>query len=123
MDETQITPHTSVKNGSVNARIGDIYAAPPEELVGAASVVVECAHRAAIYELVQHGAGAALLPRRFADTELTGVVVRSTVPRMSRSIGLVLRPGPLSPAAAAFLEVAASLHPSPGERNERLAGR
>jgi DNA-binding transcriptional LysR family regulator len=95
----------------------------PEELLGAASVVVECAHRAAIYELVQHGAGAAFLPRRFADMELAGVVVRSTVPRMRRSIGLVLRPGPPSPAAAAFLEAAGSLHPRPSERDERLAGR
>lgn len=69
-------------------------------------VAVECTHRPAIWELVRHGAGAAFLPRRLAETELTGVVVRSTVPELRRSIGLVFRPGPLSPAAQAFLDVA-----------------
>lgn len=69
-------------------------------------VAVECANRQAIWELVMHGAGATFLPRRFADNELRGVVVRSTVPEIRRSVGLVFRPGPLSPAAQAFLDVA-----------------
>lgn len=69
-------------------------------------VAVECAHRQAIWELVMHGAGATFLPRRVAESELTGVVVRSTVPQIRRSVGFVFRPGPLSPAAAAFLSVA-----------------
>lgn len=69
-------------------------------------VAVECAHRPAIWELVRHGAGATFLPRRLAENELAEVVIRSTVPELRRSIGLVFRPGPLSPAAQAFLEVA-----------------
>ncbi|WP_219416180.1 LysR family transcriptional regulator [Pseudonocardia nigra] len=72
----------------------------------AGSVAVQCAHRHAVWELVRHGAGAAFLPRRIAETELRDVVVRSTVPPIRRPVGLVHRPGPLSPAAAAFLEAA-----------------
>jgi DNA-binding transcriptional LysR family regulator len=97
----------------------------PDELLDAVTgcVAVECAHRAAISELVQHGAGAAFLPRKVAETELTGVVVRSMVPEMRRSIGVVFRPGPLSPAAAAFLETGESLHPPASELDERLPSR
>jgi DNA-binding transcriptional LysR family regulator len=69
-------------------------------------VAVECAHREAIWELVMHGAGATFLPRRIAESELSGVVVRSTKPQIRRSVGFVFRPGPLSPAAQAFLDVA-----------------
>ncbi|WP_188189706.1 LysR family transcriptional regulator [Nonomuraea sp. SYSU D8015] len=72
-------------------------------------VAVECAHRQAIWELVMHGAGATFLPRRIAETELRNVVVRSTSPPVRRTVRLVFRPGPLSPAAAAFLDVAADL--------------
>ncbi|MCQ4129057.1 LysR family transcriptional regulator [Rhodococcus erythropolis] len=68
------------------------------------NVVVECAHRQAVWELVRAGVGATVLPRRFAETELEGVVVRSFSPPITRSIGWVMRPGPLSPAAEAFLE-------------------
>lgn len=70
-------------------------------------VAVECAHRQAIWELVMHGAGATFLPRRIAESELTGVVVRSTLPPTRRAIGFVFRPGALSPAATALLRVAA----------------
>ena len=69
-------------------------------------VAVECAHRQAIWDLVMHGAGAAFLPRRLAETQLRDVVVRATVPPITREIGLVRRPGPLSPAANVFLELA-----------------
>lgn len=69
-------------------------------------VAVECAHRQAIWDLVMHGAGAALLPRRLAETQLRDVEVRSTLPPISRTIGFVFRPGPLSPAASAFLGIA-----------------
>jgi DNA-binding transcriptional LysR family regulator len=72
-------------------------------------VAVECAHRQAIWELVMHGAGATFLPRRIAETELRNVVVRSTLPQVRRTVRLVHRPGPLSPAATAFLEVAADM--------------
>ena len=66
-------------------------------------VTVECVHRQSIWELVRYGAGATLLPRRIAETELAGVVVRSLVPQVWRSAGIVMRPGPLSPASQAFL--------------------
>ncbi|HEX4247166.1 MAG TPA: LysR family transcriptional regulator [Pseudonocardia sp.] len=69
-------------------------------------VVVECAHRQAIWELVMHGAGATFLPRRIAESELRDVVVRSIEPPVWRGVGLVFRPGPASPAASALLEVA-----------------
>lgn len=67
---------------------------------------VECVHRDAIWELVGQGAGAAFLPRSIAEAELHDVVVRSTIPVVRVPIGLAFRPGPLSPAAAEFLEVA-----------------
>ncbi|MFC5744379.1 LysR family transcriptional regulator [Actinomadura rugatobispora] len=76
--------------------------APP-----AGRVVVECVHRQAVWELVRHGAGAAFLPRGFAEACLDDVAVRATLPAIRRRIGLVHRPGPLSPAARAFLDVAA----------------
>jgi DNA-binding transcriptional LysR family regulator len=70
------------------------------------NVVVECSQAEAVSALVRHGAGAAFLPRRPAENELAGVVVRSTEPVVRRSIGLVFRPGPLTPAALAFLDAA-----------------
>ncbi|MEV0642956.1 LysR substrate-binding domain-containing protein [Streptomyces sp. NPDC050619] len=69
-------------------------------------VAVECAHRQAIWELVMHGGGATFLPRQVAESELRNVVVRSMVPQIRRPMGLVFRPGPLSPAATAFLNAA-----------------
>ena len=71
------------------------------------SVAVECAHRQAIWDLVSQGAGATFLPRELAERELSGVVRRSTVPEIRRSTGLVHRAGELSPAARAFVELAA----------------
>ncbi|MEU6267995.1 LysR family transcriptional regulator [Saccharopolyspora shandongensis] len=70
------------------------------------TVAVECANRQAVWDLVSHGAGATFLPRHLAETELEGVVLRSTAPETWRSVGFVHRPGPLSPAAEAFLEIA-----------------
>ncbi|WP_405483437.1 LysR family transcriptional regulator [Streptomyces sp. NBC_00009] len=72
-------------------------------------VAVECAHRQAIWELVMHGGGATFLPRQIAESELRNVVVRSMVPQIRRTVGLVFRPGPLSPAATAFLTAAEAM--------------
>ncbi|MFP5072133.1 LysR family transcriptional regulator [Pseudonocardia nantongensis] len=69
-------------------------------------VGVECAHRQAIWELVVHGAGATLLPRRIAESELRDVVVRSVAPAIEHTLRVVHRTGPLSPAATAFLHQA-----------------
>jgi DNA-binding transcriptional LysR family regulator len=71
-----------------------------------AQIGVECAHRPAVWELVRQGAGATFLSRRLAERHLRDVVVRSLSPRLERSIGLVFRPGPVSPAARAFLSIA-----------------
>lgn len=78
----------------------------------AANVVVRSAHRQAVWQLVMAGAGATLLPRAIAEQELSGVVVRDTVPEIRRTTGLVFRPGPLSPAGCAFLQAAGVSPPS-----------
>ena len=70
-------------------------------------VAVETAHRAMIVPLVLAGAGAALLPRSMAeDAAAKGAVVVSTEPPLRYRGRLVWRPGPLSPAAAAFVDLA-----------------
>jgi len=71
-----------------------------------ASIVVVSAQRPATWDLVRAGAGATFSTRRLAERDLADAVVRSTVPRLERTIGFVARPGPLSPAARAFLAVA-----------------
>ncbi len=54
------------------------------------------------------GAGAAILPRPVAQNAATrGVVVCDIRPRIDRRIALIHRAAPLSPAARAFMEVAA----------------
>jgi LysR family transcriptional regulator, carnitine catabolism transcriptional activator len=80
-----------------------------EEAVGpAARVVVEAGARDALLALVATGAGAALVPRgafgprAFGwDCELVAVD-----PPIRRTVGLVRRTGPASPAAAALLALA-----------------
>lgn len=69
-------------------------------------VVVECDHGHAAWELVREGVGAVFLPRRIAEEHLGDVAVRSTLPRLERSIGMVHRPKALSPAALTFLRIA-----------------
>ncbi|RKT87664.1 DNA-binding transcriptional regulator, LysR family [Saccharopolyspora antimicrobica] len=78
----------------------------------ALTVAVESANRQAIWDLVAHGAGATFLPRALAERELHGAVLRSITPELRRSVGFVHRPGPLSPAAEAFLTVA-GVSPAP----------
>ena len=70
-------------------------------------IAVETAAREAIVPLVLAGAGAALLPASLArDAQRRGAIVRAARPPISRKVGLVHRPGPLSAAAKAFLDVA-----------------
>lgn len=74
------------------------------------NIVVEIHHREAIVPLVLAGAGAALLPAPLAaDAAARGAVVRALRPAVSRRIGVVHRPGRLSPAAVAFLHLVRDL--------------
>jgi DNA-binding transcriptional LysR family regulator len=70
-------------------------------------VVVETEHRDAMVALVAAGAGVALVPRpAVAPTPATGVAVVDLARPVRRRIGLVHRPGPLAPAAQAFVAAA-----------------
>jgi len=72
------------------------------------TIAVEVASRDAIVPLVLAGAGAALLPAAQArEAVRRGALARLARPRILRRIGLVRRPGPPSPAAGAFLALAA----------------
>lgn len=67
-------------------------------------IAVQTDAREAIVPLVLAGAGAALLPASLAkEAGRRGAAVRGARPRITRMVGLIHRPGPLSPAAAALL--------------------
>ncbi|RZU75344.1 DNA-binding transcriptional LysR family regulator [Micromonospora kangleipakensis] len=67
-------------------------------------LVVEVAHREALVPLVLGGAGTAFVVRETAHAAASlGAVVRPVDPPLRQAYGLVHRPGPLSPAAGAFL--------------------
>lgn len=89
-------------------------------------VVVESDHRETIIPLVLAGAGAAVLPRGAVEHALGAtsdhaeVVVMDLDPPVRRRTGLLHRAGDLSPAARAFLSLAADRPPpSPAEPGER----
>jgi DNA-binding transcriptional LysR family regulator len=70
-------------------------------------IAVQTAAREAIVPLVLAGAGAALLPAPLAaEARRRGASVRSARPPITRTVGLIHRQGPLSPAAGAFLTLA-----------------
>jgi DNA-binding transcriptional LysR family regulator len=78
----------------------------------APQIAVETAAREAIIPLVLAGAGAALLPATLAmEAQRRGATVRSARPPITRTVGLIHRHGPLSPAAGAFLELASAAGP------------
>ena len=88
-------------------------------------IAVETSQREAIAPLVLGGAGTSFLPAGQAKTlGAQGAVVARLVPTLTRTIGLVHRPAPLSPAARAFVEMsrpaAARRRPRPG-RSQRPA--
>ena len=67
------------------------------------TVAVEISHREAIIPLVVAGAGTSFLPQPLAEEAARrGAVVTRLDPPLSRTIGLVHRNAPLSPAARAF---------------------
>jgi DNA-binding transcriptional LysR family regulator len=70
------------------------------------NVVVVTAQREAILPLVLAGAGAALVPEPTADAAARlGATVARPKPAIHRTVVLAHRPGPLAPAAAAFVEL------------------
>lgn len=67
-------------------------------------------HRDTIVSLVRAGAGAAVVPRRVAESApTTGVAVVEIDPPIRRRVGLVHRDGVLSPAARACVDLAREL--------------
>jgi DNA-binding transcriptional LysR family regulator len=72
-------------------------------------IAVQTAAREAIIPLVLVGAGAALLPATLAiEAQRRGASVRSARPPITRTVGLIHRQGPISPAAGAFLALASA---------------
>lgn len=70
-------------------------------------VAVEVGHREALLPLVLAGAGTSFMPRPLArQAARRGAVVLPLDPPIVRQIGLIHRPGPLAPAAYAFLALA-----------------
>ncbi|HMG44866.1 MAG TPA: LysR substrate-binding domain-containing protein [Acidimicrobiales bacterium] len=77
------------------------------------TVAVETDHREAIVAMVLAGAGVAILPEPVATaSRAAGAVVRPISPTITRRVGLIRRPGPLSPAAQAFTALAVPGAPS-----------
>ncbi len=72
-------------------------------------IAVETEQREAILPLVQAGAGASVLPRPVAtSTSASRVVSIPLSPILRRSIGLIWRVGPVSPAARSFIAISRS---------------
>jgi len=70
-------------------------------------IAVETSQREAIAPLVLSGAGTSFLPARLAaPLAAQGAVVARLVPTLTRTLGLVHRASPLTPAARAFVELA-----------------
>lgn len=75
-------------------------------------IAVETQQREALLPLVLAGAGTALLPRPLAELAAQrGAVVAELRPPLRRTVGLIFRRGTLSPAARAFVEMAAPVDP------------
>jgi LysR family carnitine catabolism transcriptional activator len=76
------------------------------------NIAVQIHHREAILPLVLAGAGVALLPEPMArDANTRGAVVRPLRPTITRRVGVVHRPGLLSPAATAMMNLAKQRNP------------
>jgi DNA-binding transcriptional LysR family regulator len=70
---------------------------------GAPNVVVDCAHPMAAAELMLRGTGAIFASSRIPQGRSADVALLTFEPPLCRPIGLVLRSGEPSPAAAAFV--------------------
>ena len=116
-----LPPHTPADKGPLGARElarTPLVVSPPgtstrmllEHALASVGVTpqiaVQTAAREAIVPLVLAGAGAALLPAPLAEeARRRGAIVRSARPPITRTVGLIHRRGPLSPAARALLAV------------------
>jgi LysR family transcriptional regulator, carnitine catabolism transcriptional activator len=116
-----VLPPTSALTGRRRLTIGDLASVPlvmtppgtsTRLLIESAfadagavpTLAVETEHREAIVALVLAGAGASILPASLADSARTaGAVTVALSPRLRRSVGLIWRDGPTSPAAGAFI--------------------
>ena len=87
-------------------------AARSGDLIGAQNVVIDCAHPTAIWEFVRLGTGATVAPRKVVERWMPNAQIRAVDPPFTRPIGLVLRSGEPSPAAAAFLATATGQPPA-----------
>ncbi|WP_170301435.1 LysR family transcriptional regulator [Saccharopolyspora hirsuta] len=97
-----------VVTGFEGTLVRDLLRAEAERRGTEPNVVVEVGHRESALHLVVAGAGCAVLPRPLARlAELEGAVLCSVDPVLNRRIDLFRRPGKLSPAAQAFLEMLA----------------
>ncbi|MCU4185523.1 LysR family transcriptional regulator [Acidiferrimicrobium sp. IK] len=77
-----------------------------------ATVAVETGQREAVVPLVLAGAGAALVPAGAARLAAAAGALTATVePPLVRHLAVVHRPGPLTPAAGAFLALIAEAFP------------
>jgi len=89
-----------------------------------ASVVVEAAQREALLPLIVDGAGAGLLPKPLAEVaRALSCVVRTPRPAVTRSVVVLHRDGPLTPAARRFLELAGASAPLLPEGTARQVRR
>jgi DNA-binding transcriptional LysR family regulator len=101
LDQLATMPLVTTPPGTSTRRVVDHAFAS----IGATpQIAVETGQREAILPLVLAGAGVAFLPAPLADVAARrGAVVAQVDPAQRRQIGLVSRPGPLSPAARAFI--------------------
>ncbi len=94
-----------------------------DDAVGTPRIAVETAQREALVPLVVSGAGAALLPEPLArQAAALGAVLVMPRPAISRRFALLHRPGPLTPAASAFLAIAgrpSGVSPAGSDRDAR----
>jgi LysR family carnitine catabolism transcriptional activator len=127
-----VLPPTSALTGRRRLTIGDLASVPlvmtppgtsTRLLIESAfadagavpTLAVETEHREAIVALVLAGAGASILPASLADSaRASGAVTVALSPRLRRSVGLIWRDGPTSPAAAAFISTSRELQPPAG---------
>ncbi len=77
------------------------------------TIAVETSHRDVIVPLVLAGAGVSVLPAHLAaGAAAQGAVVRAIAPPITRRVAIVARPGPVSPAAEAFLAISNDTDPA-----------